>query len=108
MNPTLDPPPKQARYYLTEAEEAAPIMSENSQAQRLSKLGRYCAADNEFSKGRELIEKALKIRLKREKEDPAMLAATYNDLAGVYVQFTTPNSIQFRHVVMRNSIKGKT
>lgn len=108
MYPTLGPPPKQARYYLTEAEEAAPIMSENSQAQRLSKLGRYCAADNEFSKGRELIEKALKIRLKREKEDPAMLAATYNDLAGVYVQFTTPNSIEFRHVVMRNSIKGKT
>ena len=61
-------------------------IAENSRAQYLAKLGRCHALDRKFEDAFVMVNEALAIRKAQADEDPVMLAATYNDLAGAYTR----------------------
>ena len=76
---------ERAKDYFMEADRIQsdlPINTGNSRAQCLAKYGRCVSIDGEFSKGKEMINKAIDIRKGHGEEDSVMLGATYNDLAG--------------------------
>lgn len=75
-----------ARQYLLKAGRAQEKtkIAENSRAQYLAKLGRCHALAGKFEDAFVMVNEALAIRKAQADEDPVMLAATYNDLAGVY------------------------
>ena len=79
------------------------INAGNSRAQCLSKLGRCLVKEGQFSEGKEKIQRAIDIRQRHGEEDIVMLAATYNDMAGMcHLLFMHP---QFqRNTVTVNSL----
>ena len=81
-----------ARKYLVEADriQSSPdhcINTGNSRAQCLAKHGRCLAKEGKFREGRDKIQQAIEIRQAHGEEDIAMLAATYNDMAGDCIVF---------------------
>ena len=65
------------------------INTGNSRAQCLSKLGRCLAKEGKFLEGKEKIQQAIDIRQRHGEEDIVMLAATYNDMAGTWIDFVS-------------------
>ena len=65
------------------------INTGNSRAQCLSKLGRCLAKEGQFREGKEKIQRAIDIRQGHGEEDIVMLAATYNDMAGTWIDFVS-------------------
>ena len=65
------------------------INTGNSRAQCLSKLGRCLAKEGKFLEGKEKIQQAIDIRQGHGDEDIVMLGATYNDMAGRWIDFVS-------------------
>ena len=85
---------EQAKKYLVDADriQSSPDLSinaGNSRAQCLSKLGRCLVKEGQFPKGKEKIQQAIDIRQRHEDEDIVMLGATYNDMAGTWIDFVS-------------------
>ena len=89
----------QAKEILTQANQiqsTAKDVSDATRAQCLSKLGFCCVCEGRVSEGNEYIKIALKLREDRAKEfkkgeDQVMVAACFNDSAGLWqFQFLLP------------------
>ena len=90
---------ERAKEYLVEGDRIQSsldldINTGNSRAQCLSKLGRCLAKEGKFLEGKQKIQQAIVIRQRHGDEDIVMLGATYNDMAGTWIDF-----VLCRHII---------